>query len=226
MTDILKTTVGDAIQSSSVPNFDYSAIVNRATRARVQPRKGRSWLLGLALLGLPCIAAAAVVFPSPSVRSMVQRMMANSQLPAKSVAVRYYVSRETTAAQALREARFKLPVPAGLPRGARLDTVFDNGNAHTSYSFEYILASGKHVRFTLERAQPHTRYLPWTLSIPTDASGNVSGRAKKVPVRMWLAGEETVTVPATAFSPSQFLRVKRAMDGRDAPLLPPGKAQR
>lgn len=209
-----------------VPGFDLAVIRTRATGMRDDRPDGktrmRSWLFGLGVIVLPCAAAAALVFPSPAMRALVLRMTNASHLPATTVV--YNMALKEDPRNALRDAAFTLRLPSGLPAGSKMVNFFKNGTSGTSYGAEYQLSGGEHVVFSLDKAQPKARYLAWRISIPTDAAGNPKGEPQKVPARVWIAGNEVVTVDANSMPATQLTAIERAMHGHDAPIMhPPGK---
>ena len=222
MNDQLETTVSQAVDGLHVPEFDFAAVVRR-THADHPVRKTRRRAPWLALLAIavPAAAFGATVLPSAQLRAEIARYFHFQP----GVPVTWQQQTQITTSQARTHAAFDLRLPSGLPDGTRLVKVFQNGNAGTSYAAQYALPNGRTVTFSLDKARPHARYLGWIVAIDLDARGRVTG-SRQVPVRIWIAGDEAVTVAAGALTPRQLAAVEKAMGGHDAAPVPLAKPQR
>jgi hypothetical protein len=221
MNDALKNTITGAIERTPVPEFDFSAISRRAAGTRVsrslEARRGR-WLAVLVFL-VPGLALGAGILPSPQMRRAIMQAFHFE----RGVPITWHRSMQTSTANAFKGAAFSLRLPAGLPAGTRLAKLSENGNTGTSYTAEYVLPTGKHVTFSIDKVRPHPRYLPWIFRANVDDKTNAVGPVQKIPVRIWITGNEVVTVAVSAFKPAEMQSVERAMSGRDAPLVPLAK---
>ena len=221
MNDQWETTVSQAVDGLRVPEFDFAAVVRRAPAQPVRKTRPRAGWLALLAIAVPAVAFGATVLPSAQLRAEIARYFHFQP----GVPVRWQQQTQISGIQARARAAFDLRLPSGLPDGTRLVKLFQNGSAGTSYSAQYILPSGRTVTFALDKARPHARYLGWIVAIDLDARGHVKG-SRQVPVRIWIAGDEAVTVAAGALTPRQLATVEKAMGGHDAPPVPLAKPQR
>lgn len=216
MNDDISRAIGEATANIQPPGFDFAAIRERAERyapAR-HAKRGRSWLLAIAIVAAPCLVAAATIFPSPAERAAVAQKlhewMSAHIKPGTQTSLHQLFP--TTLERAQREARFHLVVPQGLPAGAVLDMI-DGDDSGLTYSASYRLTDGSIVTFSLDKAQPNVKYVPWRTSFNAAVT-----KATTVPMRVWLTGDEVVTVDTDALTDVEFAKVKSAMHAHDAPL--------
>lgn len=216
MNDELSHAIAETTVQIQTPAFDFAAIRERAERhAPVRPAKrGRSWLLALAIIAAPCFVAAATILPSPTERAAVAQKLhewMNAHIkPGTQTSLHQLFP--TTLERAQRGAKFHLVLPQGLPAGAVLD-VIDGDDSGLTYSASYKLTDGSVATFSLDKAQPNAKYVPWRTSVNAAFT-----TATRVPTRVWLTGDEVVTVDADALTDAEFAKVKSSMHAHDAPL--------
>ena len=223
MNESIGSGIASATSSLAVPRFDLAAIRNRAAReadADDLPRR-RSWWPAIAILALPCLIAAATIFPPSAAREAVEHQMQawTGIRPPNGAAHSIVFTRleATSIGNAVKTARFRLRLPQGLPVGWALSGLSTDGTG-LSYSAEYRTPTGKAVTFALTRAAPHVEYVPWVGRF--DGSGDTVTKAVKIPSRVWIAGNEVITVDAAALTRTEAANVLRVMHAHDAPLYP------
>ena len=216
MSDQFQAAVIEAIDGDRVPSFDFAKIADRAARqvsdVRRAPRK-RSWLLAVALVGFPCLAAAAAVFPSPALRNAIVARLA--ALDVKLMSTTFVTATPIDPSAAVKTAAFHLVMPRGLPAGARLSTFTADGTGGASYTATYDLPMHRTAWFTLAKAVPHTAYSRWVVFVRSDGD-NVT-KADKLPAHVWIAGDEVVPVVSAGMDAAGYDAIKNAMGAHDAP---------
>ncbi len=79
MIDSLGALIVQAVESDAAPPFDFAAIRARTVALRENERRParRHWIFTLAFISVPCIAAAAALFPGIHVRKGIEMQAAS-----------------------------------------------------------------------------------------------------------------------------------------------------
>lgn len=221
MNETIGRQVSAATSALVVPGFELAAIRSRASRraaVSAAPRRP-SWWLAIGIVTLPCLVAAATIFPSLTVRKAIDHQMhawTGLRLPEGATHSVVFTRLEATSiGNAVKTARFRLLLPQGLPAGWTLSELSTDGTG-LSYSAEYRTPVGKSIAFALTRALPHAQYVPWVGRF--DGSGDTITKVVKIPSSVWITGDEVVTVDAAVLTPAEAAEVMRAMHAHNAPL--------
>jgi hypothetical protein len=214
MTHSYHQQIIEAVEDFNVPVFSFTGIEQKARPGRAIRATKRKLLLTALLIAMPCLAVAATVGSSHALWQQIGGLLGQHHIRviwngAEDVAT------PIGARDATRGAAFHLIFPTGLPAGARLTDVEQQGADRTTYTATYHLAAGRAVTFVLQKKQRGRAYVPWIGAEHRSHDGAL--RPTLSPLQIWFVGDEVVSVPVGRMSPSQLDAVRSSMGAREIP---------
>lgn len=211
------TDIVNALDQVTPPRFDFAKIQERSRALRRRTGSGRKTAIAAIIaLGVPCLAAAAVMLPPPALQHAIVKQLARWNVKAGGRPV-FQMGSPLSLVELRSTASFHVVLPSGLPPTATLIDVVQGGEGNALYTLTYQLARGRKAWFTLQKKSENTAYVPFFAIVQSDDSGR-SVHIKKYPAEVWSTGDEVVTLASDGLTRAQTNKIKDSMNGVDVPL--------
>lgn len=203
----------DARTRIDVPAVPLDAIRSAAQPDRIIPGRPRWKIWTLSLLSVASIAAAAAA--ATWYGTHVTLTSGAVTLSADRITAKFRNASSKDVSAAVRSANFPVILPAGLPNGTRMTSVFTAGPSAVmlGYSLPGAWRASRHLVYIL-LANPA---IVSNSSSSTNPAGKITLRvpaldlpSSRPPIR-WRVGGEEVIVGNNTLTPSELARVKNAM---------------
>jgi hypothetical protein len=217
VTNLYHQEIIDALEEGATPRLNFARIEQRLHSLPKGVFSAKRAIITAAfLVGAPCLAAAAVLVPSPALQHAIVQQLARLNIIVPFGAA-FQMGTVVSVQELKNAATFDVVLPSGLPATATLLSVTRNGADNNSYTLDYQLPQGRKAWVTLQKKAPNIAYVPlFIVSQSDDSGGNL--KMKRYPAQVWSAGDEVVTLASDSLSEEQINTVKRAMNGVDVPL--------